>query len=219
MPGEYLRHVEARIQAAHGEVQVVTGAEGITFRLSGRSVRLLWEEITGAGLADHPGSEVTFPVDEIELPGGRKTPFEVIPLSGKLARLGSDLAATHRALLIGDGGRGFQVSLPTDDPGTQALVSELRERLGSRWREDTRDMMAMRKELGMRTSWGGRLIGLLFVVLVGVGGLLAVAGWAGIKAAWEEGDLSLLQPYTLIPLVLWAIAVWYLIRRLGHRRE
>jgi hypothetical protein len=71
----------------------------------------------------------------------------------------------------------------------------------------------------MRTSWGGRLIGLVFVILVGVGEFLGVAGWAGLKAAWEEGDVSLLEPYTLIPLLLWAIAVWYLIRRLGHRRE
>jgi hypothetical protein len=219
MPGEYLRHVEARIQAAHGEVQVVTDPEGITFRLSGRTVRLQWSDITGAGLADHPGSEVTFPLDEIDLLGGREAPFEVVPLSGKLARLGRELAATHRSLLIGDGGRGFQVSLPTDDSGTQAFVAELRERLGSRWRQDTRDMMTLRRELGMRTSWGGRLIGLLFVILVGVGGFLAVAGWAGIKGAWEEGDLSLLQPYTLIPLVLWPLAVWYLIRRLGQRRE
>jgi hypothetical protein len=143
----------------------------------------------------------------------------VVPLSGRLARLGRELAISHRALLIGDGGRGFQVSLPVDDPGTRALVSELRARLGSRWLEGDHDMMALRRELGMRTSWGGRLIGLVFVILVGVGGFLAVAGWAGIKAAWEEGDLSLLQPYTLIPLLLWAIAAWYLIRRLGHRRE
>jgi hypothetical protein len=219
MPLEYLRLVEARIQAAHGEVHVASDAEGITFRLSGRTVRLLWPHVTGAGLADHPGSGVTFPVDEIELPGGQKVPFEVVPPGGKLARLGRQLAATHRALLIGDGGPGFQVSLPVDDPGTQAVVSELRARLGSRWREDTRDMTALRRELGMRTSWGGRLIGLVFVILVGVGGFLGVAGWAGLKAAWEEGDVSLLEPYTLIPLLLWAIAVWYLIRRLGHRRE
>jgi hypothetical protein len=211
--------VEARIHAAHGEVQVVSDTDEIEFRLSGRIVRLRWQDIIGAGLANHPGSEVTFPMDEIELPGGRKVPFEVVPLSGQLQRLGRELAATHRALLIGDGQRGFQVSLPVDDSGTQAVLSEFRARLGSRWHGESQDMMALRRELGMRTSWGGQLIGFLFVILVGVGGLLAVAGWAGIKAAWEEGDLSLLEPYTLIPLLLWGMAVWYLIRRLSHRQE
>ena len=211
--------MEARILAAHGEVHVVSDAEGITFQLSGRAVNLRWGDITGAGLAVQPGADVTFPVDSIELLGGRKVPFEIVPFSSKLAGLGRRLATTHQALMIGDGGNGFQVWLPIRDAGTESVLAELESRLGDRWRGDTQDMGKLRKELRMRTSWGGRLIGLVFVVVVVVGGFLAIAAWVGVKAFWEEGDLSLIRPYTVIPLLLWAIAVWYLVRRMGHRKD
>ncbi|HEU5113551.1 MAG TPA: hypothetical protein VFU96_09545, partial [Acidimicrobiia bacterium] len=182
--------MEARILAAHGEVLVMSDDEGITFELAGRKVDLRWPDITGAGLAFQPGADVTFPVDSIELPGGRKVPFQMVPFGGKLTGLARRLAATHRALLIGDGGNGFQVTLPIDDPGTETVIAELRTRLGDRWHHDTQDMEELRKDLRMRTSWSGRLVGLLFVILVGIGGFLAIAAWAGVKAFWDEGDLS-----------------------------
>lgn len=80
-------------------------------------------------------------------------------------------------------------------------------------------MKILRRDLGMRTTWLGRLLGLLFVIVVGVGGLLAIAAWAGIKAAWEEGDFALLKPVTLIALTVWVVTIWYLLRRLGHLRR
>jgi hypothetical protein len=68
-------------------------------------------------------------------------------------------------------------------------------------------------------AWlGGRALGLVFVVVVGVGGLLAIVGWAGLIRAAEEGDFSLLQAYTLIPLALWCVLVWYLLRRFRFTR-
>ncbi len=197
----------------------MTDSAGITFQIAGRTVHRDWDQITGAGLATHPGGNVTLPVDSIELPGGRRVPFEIVPFGGRLLGLSNELAASHRALLLGDGGTGFQVSLPVDDPGTEALLAELRERLGSRWRDEVQEMKILRRDLGMRTTWPGRLLGLMFVILVGVGGLLAIAAWAGVKAAWEEGDFSLLQPVTLIALALWVVTVWYLLRRLGHLRR
>ena len=209
--------MDAIIHAAHGEVEVVTDGEGITFTLAGRTVHRSWAGITGAGLASYGGAQVTLPRDSIELPGGRRVPFDIVPLGGRLEALNRRLSESHRALMIGDNGTGFQVALPVDDPGTRALVSELRARLGARWRGDAWEMSTLRHELGMRTSWSGRVLGPLFVIVVVAGGLLAIAAWAGIKAAWEEGDVSLLRPYTVIPLVLWVIVVWYLLRRLRHR--
>ncbi len=197
----------------------MTDSARITFQVAGRTVQRDWDQITGAGLATYPVGDVTFPVDSIELPGGRRVPFEIVPFGGKLIGLSNELAATHRALLLGDGGTGFQVSLPVDDPGTQALLAELRKRLGSRWRGDAQELKTLRTDLGMRTTWPGRLLGLLFVIVVAVGGLLAIAAWAGVKAAWEEGDFALLQPVSLIALALWVVTVWYLLRRLGHLRR
>jgi hypothetical protein len=211
--------MDTRILAAHGEVHIVTDTAGIMIQVAGRTIYRSWVEITGAGMAFSPGAEITLPMDSIELPGGNRVPFEIVPLGGKLIALNRELAATHRALIIGDGGPGFQVFLPSSDPGTQSLVAELRNRLGSRWQSETTDLNTLRKELGLRTSWAGRLLGLVFVVVVAVGGFLAMAAWAGIKAAWEDGDFSLLQPVTLGALTLWAVGVWYLVRRLGHRHR
>ena len=103
--------------------------------------------------------------------------------------------------------------LPTQDPGTKQSVEEFRSRLGQRWLDGDLELRDLRKRLGIRLGWGGRALGLGFVVLVGVGGFLAIAGWAGLKLAAEEGDFSLLEPYTLIPLAVWCGLVWYVLRR------
>ena len=110
-------------------------------------------------------------------------------------------------------GKSFQVFLPTQDPGTERLVEEFRSRLGRRWFDGDLELRDLRKQLGLRLGWGGRALGLGFVVLIGVGGFLAIVGWAGLIRAAEEGDLSLLEPYTVIPLALWCGLVWYVLRR------
>ena len=139
----------------------------------------------------------------------------MIPFGTRLADLASGIHLTHRALVVayGDRPKSFQVFLPTEDPGTQRLVGEFRNRLGDRWLDGDWELMDLWKRLGIRVGWGGRALGAAFVVVVGVGGFLAIAGWAGVKLAWEEGDFSLLRFYTLIPLAAWCVLVWFVFRR------
>jgi hypothetical protein len=75
-------------------------------------------------------------------------------------------------------------------------------------------MTELRKRLGIRLGLRGGVLAVAFVVIVGVGGLLAVAGWAGLVRARGEGDFSLVRPYTLVPLALWCAFAWYALRRL-----
>ena len=79
--------------------------------------------------------------------------------------------ATHRAVVIAHGGdrRGFQVFLPMQDEGTTRLLEELRSRLGERWLDGEWDLQELRKRLGIRFGWGGRLLGVGFVLVIGVG--------------------------------------------------
>jgi hypothetical protein len=207
--------MEVQIEAGHGSVEVSSGREEIRFRLAGRSVVIEWDDIVGAGLARAPGVPTSVPREEIDsVPGGPRR-IDVIPFGGRLVDGINRLAATHRALLLAyDRGRSFQVFLPADDPGTQRLVEELRIRLGERWLYGDWELMELRKRLGIRLGLrGGGLAG-AFVTVVAIGGLLAVAGWAGLVQAWGEGDFSLLRPYTLVPLALWCAFAWYALRRL-----
>ena len=104
--------------------------------------------------------------------------------------------------------------LPVEDPGTLRLVEELRTRLAERWLGGDWELMELRKRLGIRLGRRGGGVALAFVVVVAVGGVLAVAGWGGLVRAWGEGDFSLLRPYTLVPLALWCVFAWYALRRL-----
>jgi hypothetical protein len=73
--------------------------------------------------------------------------------------------------------------------------------------------MELRKRLGIRLGLRSGGLAVAFVVVFGIGGLLAVAGWAVVRA-WGEGDFSLLRPYTVVPLALWCAFAWYALRRL-----
>jgi hypothetical protein len=207
--------VHVHIRAAHGPVEVSAGNENVVFRLAGREVAIEWGEIAGAGLARPPGVPTEVPKHEAELLPGRPRQIDIVPFGTRLADLAGRINATHRALVVAyANGKSFQVFLPTEDQGTERLVEELRSRLGNRWLDGDLELRGLRKRLGIRLGWGGRALGFGFVVLVGVGGLLAIAGWAGLIRAAEDGDLSLLKPYTLIPLALWCGLVWYLLRRI-----
>jgi hypothetical protein len=207
--------MEVQIEAGHGSVEVSSCRKDIRFRVAGRSVLIDWDGIVGAGLARAPSAPTSVPREEIDsVPGGPRR-IDVIPFGGRLVDRLNRLGATHRALLLAyDRGRSFQVFLPMDDPGTQRLVAELRTRLGERWLDGDWELMELRKRLGMRLGLRGGGLAVAFVVVVAIGGLLAVAGWAGLVAAWGEGDFSLLRPYTLVPLALWCAFVWYALRRL-----
>ncbi|HET9322393.1 MAG TPA: hypothetical protein VFO03_00825 [Gaiellaceae bacterium] len=104
--------------------------------------------------------------------------------------------------------------LAVEDPGTQRLVEELRSRLAERWLDGDWELMELQKRLGIRLGRRGGGLALVFVVVVAVGGLLAVAGWGSLARAWGEGHFSLLRPYALVPLALWCVFAWYALRRL-----
>lgn len=61
-------------------------------------------------------------------------------------------------------------------------MEELRIRLGERWLDGDWELMELRKRLGIRLGLRGGGLAVAFVV-VGIGGLLAVAGWAGLVRA------------------------------------
>lgn len=211
--------MHAHIRAGHGPVEVSAGNENVAFRLAGREVAIVWSEITGAGLARPASVPIQFPRHETELLPGRPRQVDIVPFGNRLADLARGIHATHRALVVAYGaGKSFQVFLPTQDPGTERLVEEFRSRLGQRWFDRDLELRELRKQLGIRLGWGGRALGFGFVVLVGVGGLLAIAGWAGLIRVAKEGDFSLLHAYTLIPLALWCVFVWYLLRRFRFTR-
>jgi hypothetical protein len=200
-------------------VEVSAGNENVVFRLAGREVAIFWSEITGAGLARPASVPIQFPRHETELLPGRPRQVDIVPFGNRLADLARGIHATHRALVVAYGtGKSFQVFLPTEDQGTERVVEEFRSRLGNRWLDGDLELRDLRRQLGIRLGWAGRALGFGFVVLIGVGGLLAIAGWAGLIRAATEGDFSLLQPYTLIPLALWCVFVWYLLRRFRFTR-
>ena len=207
--------MEARIEAAHGTVDVLSNDDELAFSVAGRDIRITWADVTGAGLARLPALPTQLPRAETEILPGQPRPMDVVPFGNRLVDLTRRLGADHRALVIayGSDSRGFQVFLPRDDAGSLQLRDELSTRLGGRWLGDEWELGELRCRLGVRVGWRGRTLGALFVVVVGVGGFLAVAGWAGIVAAVREEDFSLLRPYTLVPLALWLLLVWYLLRR------
>lgn len=206
--------MHVHIRAAHGPVEVSADDEDVAFRLAGREVAIAWTEVVGAGLARPPGVPTELPRHETELLPGGPRQLDILPFGNRLADLAGRVNATHRALVVAyAAGKSFQVFLPTQDPGTERLVEEFRSRLGRRWFDGDPELRDLRKQLGLRLGWGGRALGLGFVVLIGVGGFLAIVGWAGLIRAAEEGDLSLLEPYTVIPLALWCGLVWYVLRR------
>jgi hypothetical protein len=207
--------MEVRIESGPGPVEVSSGRKDLRFRVAGRTVLIDWDAIVGAGLARAPSAPTSVPREEIDsVPGGPRR-IDVIPFGGRLVDRLNRLGQTHRALLLAyDRRRSFQVFLPTDDPGTQRLVAELRTRLGERWLDGDWELMELRRRLGIRLGLRGGGLAVAFVVVVTIGGLLAVAGWAGLVGAWGEGDFSLLRPYTLVPLALWCAFAWYALRRL-----
>ena len=206
--------MHVHIRAAHGPVEVSADDEDVAFRLAGREVTIAWTEVIGAGLARPANVPIRFPTEETEVLPGRPRQVDIVPFGNRLADLARRIHATHRALVVAYGaGKSFQVFLPTQDPGTQRLVQEFRSRLGQRWFDGDLELRDLGKQLGIKLGWGGRALGLGFVVLIGVGGLLAIAGWAGLIRAAKEGDLALLEPYTVIPLALWCGLVWYVLRR------
>lgn len=206
--------MHVHIRAAHGPVEVSADDENVAFRLAGREVTIAWTEVVGAGLARPPGVPTQLPRHETKLLPGGPRQLDIVPFGNRLADLAGRINVTHRALVVAHGsGKSFQVFLPTQDPGTERLVEEFRSRLGRRWFDGDPELRDLRKQLGLRLGWGGRALGLGFVVLIGVGGFLAIVGWVGLIRAAEEGDLSLLEPYTVIPLALWCGLVWYVLRR------
>ena len=211
--------MEARIEAAHGPVAVSSNGDELAFRVAGRDVRIAWADVTGAGLARPPAVPVQFPRDAIEVLPGQPRRTDLLPFANRLGDVIRRLGADHRALVIAYGSdpRGFQVFLPTDDEGSIQLLDELSTRLGGRWLGDEWELGELRHRLGVTLGRRGRTLGALFVVIVGLGGFLAVVGWAGILAAVRDGDFSLLRPYTLIPLAAWLVFVWYVLRRLRRR--
>ena len=211
--------MEARIEAAHGPVEVLSNGEELAFRVAGREVRIAWADVTGAGLARPPAVPAQFTHVETEIVPGKPRPLDVVPFGNRLVDLTRRLGADHRALVIAYGSdpRGFQVFLPTDDAGSPQLLDELSARLGERWLGDDWELGELRRRLGVRLGWRGRTLGALLVVVVGLVGFLAVAGWAGIVAAVRDEDFSLLRPYTLVPLALWLLFVWYVLRRFRRR--
>ena len=212
---QYARPVERRIEAAHGPVEVSSDDVELRFRVAGRDVHIGWDDMIGAGMARPPAAPTQFPRGQTDVLPGEPRPTDVVPFGNRLLALTGRIGATHRALVIAHGAdrRGFQVFLPFDDPGTREVVDELRTRLGQRWLEGDWELGALRSRLGLRLGIRGGALGVAFVLIVAVGGFLAILGWAGIVSAAREGDTSLLRPYTIIPLVLWLVAVWYVLRR------
>jgi hypothetical protein len=207
--------VELRIEAAHGPVEVSSNDEELGFYLAGREVHIGWDDMTGAGMARPPAAPTHFPREQTEALPGKPRPTDIVPFGNRLLALTGRIGATHRALVVAHGAdrRGFQVFLPLDDPGTTELVDELRTRLGERWLEGDWELGELRSGLGLRLGLRDGALGVAFVLIVAVGGSLAILGWAGVVSAARDGDASLLRPYTIIPLVLWLLAVWYVLRR------
>jgi len=108
--------------------------------------------------------------------------LELLPGLGRLAATSRKMMQAHRLLVLAQARargrpRAFLVSLPVDDPNAEALLAEVKRRLGSRWRGEDWELKALKQDLGAtypRWYWPA---GLLFALLLAAVSVFAIAGW------------------------------------------
>jgi len=69
------------------------------------------------------------------------------------------------------------MSIPVDHPNAEALLTEVKRRLGSSWRGEDWELGALKKDLGTRYQRWYWLAELLFGLFVAAVSLSAIAGW------------------------------------------
>jgi hypothetical protein len=185
---------EVVIEAAHGRVRARWDERGLRIEPRFGSFEAGWDELVGGGLVRGRVPDLERAMPDAPLPPGTVT----------LARLGRDVHATHRGLMLarsraGRRPRPFLIWLPSADAGTGALLDAVGGRLGSAWRGGEWDYRALRRELGARDPRRYAVLGLLFAVAIALLVFPAIAGWDALK----DGDLGELGPATLIPLAIW----------------
>ena len=198
------------------EVDLGAGAHAVAddegLRIASRRLRseASWAALTGGGL-------VRMRNPELEAMGPEA--LELLPGLGRLAATSRKMMQAHRLLVLAQARargrpRAFLVSLPLDDPNAEALLDEVKRRLGSRWRGEDWELKALKKDLGAtypRWYWPA---GLLFALLLAAVSVFAIAGWGALTR--DEADLGGLQPWWLAGLAMWLVVVaslFFLARR------
>jgi len=209
--------MDATILAGHGPVEVATDADGLRLKVSGRDFRWGWSDLTGAGFAKHPlaGRQAPDLPDEVAkaLPGFRQ-----------MRDLGTDLGATHEALVLAwraPGPKSLQVFLPTADAGTEMLQEELAAHLGDRWHGTSNDLEPLRRSLGVgHPRWYAPVATVVALVIGFVTVLPALLGFGIIGEAIADRDpakLGEIEPISWIAMAVWLLIVGWLLARFGQR--
>ncbi|MGH2456590.1 MAG: hypothetical protein ACRDHD_10095 [Candidatus Limnocylindria bacterium] len=212
--------MDGDIRAAHGSVHWQADDHGLRLEVAGRRLRWTWVQVQGAGLGLHPN---------FRRPNDLPQPAEtLLPGIGRLADLSNELAQTHRALVVahGDPGRrrrAFQVFLPLQDPGTQALAAAIRRGIGSGWVDGEHELLELRRRLGVSyPGWFGP-VGFAAFFVVGMALLLpAMAGFVAIAMALDEGrpeNIGQIHPISWVAMVAWIVFVGWVLIRLGRLRR
>ncbi len=202
--------MELTIQAAHGSVHIRTDDDRLRIEAGGQVLDTTWADVAGAGLADAPGRRRPVVIDpEIA---------DVTPLLGRLQRAASDLAATHRLLLVAHGPkrRLYQVSVPGDRPEVAALIAELEARLGPRWLGVDQDRGDLQHRLGATTPRWYPLAGIVFVAALVLLTLPVIAAGVAVRDAIEDLDPTGIEPWMVVVLLVWVVAVGALLARIGR---
>lgn len=203
------------------EVELGAGARAVVddegLRIASRRLRreAPWQTLTGGGLVR---------MRSIELEAMGPEAMELLPGLGRLAAASRKMTQAHRLLVLAQarargGPRAFLVSIPIDDPNAEALIAEVKRRLGARWRGEDWELTALKKDLGASYPRWYWLAGLLFALFVAAVSLSAIAGWGALTS--QDADLGGLQPWWLAGLAVWlAFVAWlfFLARRsLGQK--
>jgi hypothetical protein len=188
------------------EVELGPGARAVAdeegLRLASRRLRreAPWNTLTGGGL-------VRARTIEFEAMGAEA--LELLPGLGRLAAASRKMTDAHRLLVLAQARargrpRAFLVSIPVDDPNAEALLAEVKRRLGSRWRGEDWELSALKRDLGAsypRWYWPAGLLFALFIAAVSVP---AIAGWGALT---QEADLDRLRAWWLAGLAGWLVVV------------
>jgi hypothetical protein len=179
-----------------GRITWESDSEGLQVRLKQRRHRILWKEITRAGL-------VKF--SESGTPEGMQA--DILPGLDRLFDLNKITSENLHQLVLARGkaqSRALRIPIPTGDPNAQALVEKVEQQVGARWVGEV-SMAGHMKALGIGVPWWFYPLFVVGFILFGYMIILAIGAFAGL----ESFSLSEIAD---VPMIAWiALGIWLVI--------
>ena len=108
------------------------------------------------------------------------------------------------------------MSVPGDRPEVAALIAELEARLGPRWLGVNQDRGDLQNRLRATTPRWYPLAGIVFVAALVLLTLPVIAAGVAVRDAIEDLDPTGIEPWMVVVLLVWVVAVGAILTRIGR---